>query len=263
MTAGDKVKSAAERYSLPHDSAEVTRLRSQHEWFKSNIGQLVLAPLDKTRPNMKILDSGTADGYWLLDLSASLPSSSTYIGTDVAPQLFPSDYGDAFTFECQSITEPWPLEWSDSFDLVHQRLVLPVVSPEVAREAVHNLVNMVKPGGFIQLVEPDISAIGKGIVNETPAQHKYAEMNNQVFSITGGNIKPGPHLREWLEACNLEGIEDCQLDLGTGVRSKDTVMAESSIENMLRMVSNFKRAAQGERHGGGTCSVRPSGREGN
>ncbi|KAH0565966.1 hypothetical protein GP486_000634 [Trichoglossum hirsutum] len=186
------------------------------------------------------------NGYWLLDLSASLPSSSTYIGTDIAPQLFPSDYGDAFTFKCQSITELWPLEWSDSFDLVHQRLVLPAVSPEIARETVYNLVKMVKPGGYIQLVEPDISAIGKGIANETPAQHKYAEINDQVFSMTGGNIKPGPYLREWLEACDLEEIEDRELDLGTGVRGKNTAMAESSIENMLKMVSNFKRVAQGE-----------------
>ncbi|KAI9767720.1 MAG: hypothetical protein M1839_004355 [Geoglossum umbratile] len=251
------IKSAAERYSLPHDSAEVTRLRHQHEWFKSVVGQLVLAPLDKTRPNMKILDSGTADGYWLLDLSSSLPSSSTYVGTDIAPHLFPSDYGDAFAFKCQSIAEPWPLEWSDSFDLVHQRLVLPTVSPEVAREAVRNLVNMVKPGGYIQLVEPDVSAIGKGIADETPAQHKYAEINNQVFSMTGGNINPGPHLREWLEASNLEEIEDYHLDLGTGVRSKDATLAKSSIENMLQMVSNFKRVAQGE-----TCFVRLSDKEG-
>jgi hypothetical protein len=61
--AADQTKSAAEQYSLPHDSAEITRLRRQHEWLKSNIGQLVLAPLDQLKPNMKILDSGTADGF--------------------------------------------------------------------------------------------------------------------------------------------------------------------------------------------------------
>ena len=61
MTATD-IKSVAERYFFPHDFAEIARLRLQHEWLKSEIGQLVLAPLDHTVPNMKILDSGTADG---------------------------------------------------------------------------------------------------------------------------------------------------------------------------------------------------------
>ena len=183
-------------------------------------------------------------GYWLLDLSRSLPSSTTFVGTDIAPQLFPSDYGKSFAFASQSITEPWPPEWNNSFDLVHQRLVLIAVSPEVARQAVHNLVNLVKPGGYIQLVEPDVSTIGEGITEETPAQRKYLQINEQAFSTIGGNVKLGPHLREWLEACNLEEIEDCELDLATGARSKDPAMAEASTQNLLELVSNFKRTAQ-------------------
>ena len=85
---------------------------------------------------------------------------------------------------------------------------------------------MVKSGGYIQLVEPDISAIGEGIVEDTPAQCKYAEVNDQAFSMAGGDIKPGPNLRKWLESCNLEEIENCVFDFGTGARSKNPAMAQ-------------------------------------
>jgi hypothetical protein len=185
-------------------------------------------------------------GYWLFDLSDSLPASTTYVGTDIAPQLFRSDYGESFAFASQNIADTWPSEWNNSFDLVHQRLVLGSVSPEIGRQAVRNLANLVKPGGYIQLVDADISAMGKGIAEETPAQRKFAEVMGQLFSMIDGNIKPGPSLRTWLEACNLEEIEEREFDLGIGSRSKDPTMAGTSTENFLRMVSYFKCAAQGK-----------------
>lgn len=48
-------------YILDSDD-EILRLREQHDVLIDAIGSLVVPPVDWTSPNLKILDSGTADG---------------------------------------------------------------------------------------------------------------------------------------------------------------------------------------------------------
>lgn len=57
-SAGDK------HYVMGHDHPEIKRLQQQHLWLKNAMPELVLAPIDKARPNQKVIDSGTADGIW-------------------------------------------------------------------------------------------------------------------------------------------------------------------------------------------------------
>lgn len=49
-------------YVMGHDNAEVERLSAQHEWLKVSMGTLVHCPVNNKKENMRILDSGTADG---------------------------------------------------------------------------------------------------------------------------------------------------------------------------------------------------------
>jgi hypothetical protein len=51
------------------------------------------------------------------------------------------------------MTEPWPVQWHGTFDLVHSRMALPRVGLYPLDDVVRNLVDLVKPGGWIQLVE--------------------------------------------------------------------------------------------------------------
>lgn len=40
-------------------------------------GKLLLTPTDLSNPNLRILDSATGNGYWLLELGKSLAPSAT------------------------------------------------------------------------------------------------------------------------------------------------------------------------------------------
>lgn len=60
----DTAQAAVERYPFPHNHSELERLKKQHEWFKLTLGPSVQAPIDFTKPNMKILDSGCSNGLW-------------------------------------------------------------------------------------------------------------------------------------------------------------------------------------------------------
>ena len=76
-------------YNGPRSTNEYNRLRLQHDFIKYAMGgQLVYAPVDLRKPSLRILDSATGDGYWLLDLMSSVDTSSVLVGADIAPQHF-------------------------------------------------------------------------------------------------------------------------------------------------------------------------------
>ena len=82
----------------------------------------------------------------------------TLLGTDIVPAYFPEPdkLPRGMQLRVQSITEPWPLSDKNSFDLVHQRLGLYATGKQLST-AVAGLVDLVKPGGYIQLVEADLT----------------------------------------------------------------------------------------------------------
>lgn len=137
--------------------AELERLANNHAVFKDAMGQkLLFAPVDLHTSGKRILDSGAADGTWLRDLRASvLPAEHAYFGNDIEPELFPDDSQGLQLFK-QSISEPWPDALKGSFDLVHQRLVLAGSHPMKVADVIAKLVGLVKPGGWLELMELDI-----------------------------------------------------------------------------------------------------------
>lgn len=58
----------------------------------------------------------------------------------------------------QDLAKPFPVKWQGSFDLVHQRFILPSFSDELIETVLGNLIRCVVPGGYIQIVEPDVTA---------------------------------------------------------------------------------------------------------
>ncbi|KAI1385882.1 uncharacterized protein F4822DRAFT_432743 [Hypoxylon trugodes] len=139
-------------------------------------GKLVRAPVDFSQP-AKILDSGTADGTWLLDLATSLPPLSAgtheFVGTDLNLAPFPQSTPQNVTFTVQNIKKPWPESQHDQFDLVHQRLTILGAGPNPSPSISH-LYSIVKPGGWVQISEGTMD-FPPDIVNEdrTPA---YSDM---------------------------------------------------------------------------------------
>ena len=62
ISTSDDVHSKSEKKYMFAGEHEIERLTAQHDTIKMAMGQLVLPPIDFTKPGLKILDSGTADG---------------------------------------------------------------------------------------------------------------------------------------------------------------------------------------------------------
>jgi hypothetical protein len=78
---------------------------------------------------------------------------NTWIGTDIEDAYFPKHPPADMSYFRQSMTEDWPKEWNGTFDFVHTRLAIPNCGTTPLPEAVKRLINLVKPGGWIQLIE--------------------------------------------------------------------------------------------------------------
>lgn len=231
-------------YVLGHNQDEIDRLQQQHGWLKDTMPELILAPIDRTReqPTTQILDSGTADGIWLRDVSTQFGSSPlSCIGTDISPNLFPADHaaGDIQYF-AQSIKDPWPTEFTGKFDLVHQRLVLACCNTHEAQVAVANLAPLARPGGWVQLMECDHSG---GFSPDTAAAHPaLAQFGRLVIShldTKGQCGQQGLHLQRYLKQAGLVKVTERVFDIPVGNGAKNRDLGNVAAQNIVQVAKKM------------------------
>lgn len=140
---------------LASESSENDRLRLQHKHVKRYMGgRLVYTPTNLAQKGLRILDVATSDGFWLQELKPGLAQaeSCTLIGTDVTVDRTSGDIDDDIKVHQQDTMADWPQDWLGSFDLVHQRFAL-LTAMDQQKACLSKLVSLVKPGGWLQLVE--------------------------------------------------------------------------------------------------------------
>ncbi|MPZ65445.1 MAG: methyltransferase domain-containing protein [Pseudonocardiaceae bacterium] len=110
----------------------------------------------------RLSETGVADGWRCLEVGAGggsvavwlaqqVAPSGTVLATDVKPRHIPQTAGLEVT-QHDIVTDPLP---QAAFDLIHARLVL-LHLPE-RRSVLHRLVRALRPGGWLQLDEFDIT----------------------------------------------------------------------------------------------------------
>jgi len=239
---------ATEDYVHGYGESEMERLRGQHDGLKAVMRSLVLAPLLLNSPGLKILDSGTADGCWLIDLlmSASVHPSARLVGTDVSSAAFPKSRPQQVDLFEQSIMEPWPMAWKGTFDLVHQRATMPAIKASECFNAIQALVELVKPHtGWIQLVEPDMS--GYMTPEEAlhyPALKRFTELFAVLMPALGHDPQPGPKLKGWLYEAGVTNIQEKIIDLPIGKQARDPILGEAAKRNLLAVVRGFEATTE-------------------
>jgi ubiquinone/menaquinone biosynthesis C-methylase UbiE len=136
-------------YLLPHhaiEPAEIDRLDLQHYALKEHLGANYLAPLEQPA---QILDVGCGTGQWAYELCAEFPRALV-VGFDLEVSKRP--WPAAYRFVRGNLLQGLPFA-DDRFDFVHQRLLLPGVPVKAWARAMTDLVRVMRPNGWLELVE--------------------------------------------------------------------------------------------------------------
>ncbi|CAO3675371.1 unnamed protein product [Umbelopsis ramanniana] len=148
-------------YVLPNDDAEIDRLHLQHWIVKNALGRNYSSPIQaELERGIKVLDAGCGGGTWILEMANAYPNSE-FTGIDVSA-AWPNDIRPHnCNFVVGNIVNELPFE-ENSFDYIYMRLVAMGVPNEVYPTVLSNLNKVLKPGGWIELVEFDGEQVYKG-----------------------------------------------------------------------------------------------------
>lgn len=152
-------------YLFPSHPAEVPRLDLQHWALREVLGANLLAP-GVTDP-ASVLDVGCGTGQWATEIDAQFPRARV-VGLDLqAPRASRSP---TLSFVRANMLRGLPFA-ADSFDLVHERLLVTAVPVDSWLGFVRDLARVARPGGWVELVEPMMTFDNAG-----PALSRFSEL---------------------------------------------------------------------------------------
>ncbi|GFF33542.1 hypothetical protein IFM61606_01914 [Aspergillus udagawae] len=220
---------------------EVNRLQLQHELIEAFCNGLVKAPIDLTRPGQRILDSATADGHWMRRMQTIMPPGTEFVGFDILPvvQNPNNPFPPQIRTVLRSVLDPLPAEWTNAFDLVHQRLLLVLFSDEEVARILQGLISCVKPGGWIQLFE------GSGKRLHDP-RAKYFGTFYDLAERKLQNIEVGGRLGDSLRKAGLVNIHHETVDFNIGCSNPDKELGEKGARNILSIFDMWQNETSRE-----------------
>jgi hypothetical protein len=112
-----------------------------------------------------------------------------------------------------SMKDPWPEAWTGTFDLVHQRMALPAAQPTVVKKVISNMIGLLKPGGWIQLVESDHSIV------EGPAMGVMFQLICEVFKVMETDADYAPRIEGWFKELGLVNVGYKIFDVPMGAKN--------------------------------------------
>jgi SAM-dependent methyltransferase len=160
-------------YVLPRHPAELDRLDVQHYALREALGAHYLAPIEQPA---RILDVGAGTGQWGYDLCREFPAALT-VGFDLLPPK-PGAPPRYWTVRGNVLRT---LPFADGrFDFVHQRLMMTAIPVRHWRRVVGELVRVLSPGGWLELVEGNVEFESSG-----PATDRLAELLRRLSRSSG------------------------------------------------------------------------------
>ncbi|KAI0538833.1 hypothetical protein GGR58DRAFT_525698 [Xylaria digitata] len=146
-------------YLLTRGCNASTRLTALHYLWKDLLGYLIHPDIPTRSANLKVADVATGNGIWLHDLANTMPASCGFHGFDISlDQVGPTAWLPSnIHMHTWDIFEEPPSKFLSFFDIVHVRLLTFVVKAKDPLLILMNLTKLLKPGGYLQWDEADLS----------------------------------------------------------------------------------------------------------
>ncbi|GKU07474.1 methyltransferase [Fusarium langsethiae] len=249
----DAVYSTPEWYSKAQDkdvSSDIGRLTIHHLGFKQAAeGTLVFAPVDFTSTPRAVLDVGTADGLWMRDVQSSIPEAvradHTFLGTDINTSFFPNIVTKSISYVKQDIKDPPPQIWQEFFDLINLRMILIAAgSADAQRSVVNQHIQLLKPGGWIQI--GDCDRVCPTSNEENPCYNDMFACIRAVCQASGLDPLEAPKMKSWIVDAGLEDVQERTVMRAVGKRNTDEELGGLGIKADLIIAKGFAAGTKGK-----------------
>lgn len=193
-------------YLLPRHPAEVDRLDVQHHALRVARGGNFRAPVE--RPAL-VVDVGTGTAQWAHEVGRQFPDALV-IGLDLVPGK-PGGPGN-YRGVRGNVLQGLPFR-DGCADFVHQRLLFSGVPVRSWQAEVAELVRVVRPNGWIELVESATE-----FLPASPAMERLSEMLRRLNRTRGLDSTSiiFRSIDSYLTAAGAEGVERQTLTLPVG-----------------------------------------------
>ncbi|KAI0644104.1 S-adenosyl-L-methionine-dependent methyltransferase [Trametes meyenii] len=169
------------------------KLDEQHHCITEFLGGLSPVKLDDPTPPSTILEVGCGSGAWAIQAAHEFPRAHV-VAVDINP-IPPRPLPDNLEFQLFNVSDPCPFK--EQFDVVHARLML--IHVPKAEEVLHRFIELVKPGGWLLVEEPDVYALRDGNGALGPGLSAIVEGWMKVGESHGVDSRFGSKLRGLLE----------------------------------------------------------------
>ncbi|KAL8834779.1 MAG: hypothetical protein Q9176_007297 [Flavoplaca citrina] len=169
-------------------------------------------------------------GTLLLDLKTQHPTHQWELhGVDIGSSLFPQNRPE-LDLRKHDIREPFPpaWQWSDHFDVVHQRLLIWGLATSAWPLVLRNQFDALKPGGWIQLVE--VEWIDAEKPHSLPELHKHALMQKWSTSTFGMDIGIAYKVGDLLTEAGFINVQKTPFAHGYGALARRPDQKDGSAE---------------------------------
>lgn len=176
----------------------------------------------------------TLPGIWIRDARrVAGNAANVWVGTDIEDSYFPENPPSDTSYYHQSMTESWPTDWQGTFDLVHSRMALPGIGLHPLADVIESLVALVKPGGWIQLVEMNWDGWEGG-----PALGLFHKAMKQLVAMVtnGQGVDMRPRVTAVLKDVGLTNLRHQIISVPLGAKAKEEVQ-KLSLQSMFATAS--------------------------
>lgn len=208
-------------------------------------GHMVMCILDHNTPNalfrspisknaQNVLDIGTGQGDWAIDVADEFPSV-TVRGVDLYPpphQCVPPNC----IFEVDDITKEW--NWKEQFDLIHIRQLLAALTPDQINELYNTAYDNLLPGGWIEQVEfsIDVKSMNDAMPDDAILKGWHG-MFVDVCDNAGFPIEIQKTMRGRMEAAGFTNVHEKEYKAPIGAWPKRRQYKDAGIMNKMSWVN--------------------------
>lgn len=178
----------ADPYPLNRDSNASARLHLQHYFWVSSLGYH-LHPDIPLEENIRVADIGCGTGIWALEMARHLPYGGQIAAYDLnLAQCPPKEWWpENVSFAKLDIFQPLPKHLIAAYDVVQIRHLVCVVAGGDPMTLLSPLMKLLKPGGYLQWQEYDLSTNRLSVADSAasaPKMQAVMDMGWQISWVT-------------------------------------------------------------------------------